>query len=141
MTRRIEWGDCDPAGIVFNPNFFSFFDHCTTMLYEAAGWPKHVMKERFGIAGCPLVEVRAKFTAPCAFGDDVAIVSAVAELRNSSFDIRHELRKGDKVCVEGFETRVWTVHDTETGRLRSAPIPREIVAAFQRNLTTEQIGI
>lgn len=59
LRRRIEWGHCDPAGIVFNPNFFSFFDHGTTMLYEAAGWPKHVMKELFGIVGCPLVETRA----------------------------------------------------------------------------------
>lgn len=131
LRRKIEWGDCDPAGIVFNPNFFRFFDHCTTMLYEAAGWPKPVMLKTFGIAGCPLVETRANFKAPCAWGDDITITSTVADVRNSSFDIRHELHKGDRLCVEGFETRVWTAWDPETGRLRSAPIPAEVVARFR----------
>ena len=26
-TVRIEWGDCDPAGIVFYPRYFAMFDH------------------------------------------------------------------------------------------------------------------
>ena len=29
---RIEWGDCDPAGIVFYPRYFAMFDHSTTTL-------------------------------------------------------------------------------------------------------------
>jgi 4-hydroxybenzoyl-CoA thioesterase len=131
LTRRIEWGDCDPAGIVFNPNFFSFFDHGTTMLYEAAGWPKQFMLEKFGAAGCPLVETRATFKAPCRYGDDVAITSTIADIRNSSFDIRHELVKDGKLCVEGFETRVWTVRDPAPGRLKSAAIPEEVAKRFR----------
>ncbi len=27
--RKIEWGDCDPAKIVYNPRFFDWFDNCT----------------------------------------------------------------------------------------------------------------
>ena len=131
LSRRIEWGDCDPAGIVFNPNFFAFFDHGTTMLYEAAGWPKQVMLEKFGAAGCPLVNTQAAFKAPCRYGDDVTIVSSIADIRNSSFDIRHELFHGEKLCVEGFETRVWTTRDPETGRLGSAPIPEEVASRFR----------
>ena len=30
-TVRIEWGDCDPAGIVFYPRYFAMFDHSTTL--------------------------------------------------------------------------------------------------------------
>lgn len=131
LVRRIEWGHCDPAGIVFNPNFFSFFDHCTAMLYEAAGWPKDVMVETFGIAGCPLVDTRAKFLAPSRYGEDVTIISTIAEIRNSSFDIRHELSKDGKLRVEGYETRVWTARDPETGRLKSTPLPDEVVARFR----------
>ena len=39
INRRrftIEWGHCDPAGIVFNSRFFEFFDWGTWMLFEAA---------------------------------------------------------------------------------------------------------
>lgn len=129
LNRLIEWGDCDPAGIVFNPNFFSFFDHGTAMLYEAAGWPKPVMLQRFGIAGCPLVATQAKFMAPCRYGDQVAITSRIIDVGRSSFDISHELHRGELLCVEARETRVWTEKD-DTGALYSAPIPREVVDRF-----------
>ena len=35
-TVRIEWGDCDPAGIIFYPRYFEIFDTCTTALIECA---------------------------------------------------------------------------------------------------------
>ena len=35
-TIRIEWGDCDPAGIIFYPRYFEIFDTSTTMLIERA---------------------------------------------------------------------------------------------------------
>ena len=33
-TTRVEWGDCDPAGIIFYVRYFDFFDVSTTMLLE-----------------------------------------------------------------------------------------------------------
>ena len=130
LKRRVEWGDCDPAGIVFNPQFFRWFDHGTTMLYEAAGWPKQEMLARFGGAGCPLVDTRAIFKSPCRYGDDVEITTEIAEVKDRSFDIRHSLTLNGKLCVEGFETRVWTVKDSERG-LKSAPLPPELAARFR----------
>lgn len=130
LFRRVEWGDCDPAGIVFNPQFFRWFDHGTTMLYEATGMPKQEMLAAHGGAGCPLVETKATFRAPCSYGDDVEITSEIVELGTKSFQIRHTLTKDGEVRVEGFETRVWTVHDTERG-LRGAPIPEEVAAMFR----------
>ena len=32
----IKWGDCDPAGIVFYPQFFAMFDEATGFLFQAA---------------------------------------------------------------------------------------------------------
>jgi acyl-CoA thioesterase FadM len=29
---HIEWGDCDPAGIVFYPRYFVMFDRSTSLL-------------------------------------------------------------------------------------------------------------
>src|SRR5258708_30732003 len=31
---RIQWGDCDPAGIVFNPRYFESFDASTAAPFE-----------------------------------------------------------------------------------------------------------
>ena len=35
-AHRIEWGDCDPAGIVFYPRYFEMFDGSTTALFSSA---------------------------------------------------------------------------------------------------------
>ena len=35
-TVRIEWGDCDPAGIIFYPTYFRIFDNATAALFESA---------------------------------------------------------------------------------------------------------
>lgn len=131
LERRIEWGDCDPAGIVFNPNYFSFFDHSTAMLYEAAGFPKPKLVKDYNGVGFPLVETKAVFKAPCSNGDDVSITSTVTDVRGSSFDVHHQLFKNDRLCVEGFETRVWTIRDGETGRIKSAPLPPPLAAKFR----------
>jgi len=35
-TTRIEWGDCDPAGIIFYVRYYEIFDVSTAMLIERA---------------------------------------------------------------------------------------------------------
>ena len=131
VTRRIEWGDCDPAGIVFNPRYFAFFDDATSQLIEAAGWPLSRAASSFGIIGWPLVATRASFSAPCAHGDQVSITSGFSDIRRSSFDVRHVLERGSAACVEGLETRVWTSRDRTTGRLQSTPLAAEVAASFR----------
>lgn len=132
-TLTIEWGDCDPAGIVFYPRYFAMFDASTAALFAAAlGMPKIAWTKRFGILGIPMVDTRATFSVPSAYGDEVVIESRVTAFRRSSFDVQHRLLKADGALgVEGFETRVWTARDPgNPGRIRSAPIPAEVVAAF-----------
>ena len=49
-TIRIEWGDCDPAGIVFYPRYLEWFDACTLALFQAAGFLKGDLVSRQGVA-------------------------------------------------------------------------------------------
>ena len=132
---RIEWGDCDPAGIVFYPRYFAMFDHSTTSLFtRATGLSKFEMFKTYSFAGYPMVDTRAKFSSPCRFGDDVVIESRVTEFRRSSFDIEHRLsKKNGELAVEGFETRVWIIrHPDDETRIKSQPIPAELIALFSK---------
>ncbi len=132
-TRQIsiEWGDCDPAGIVFYPRYFAWFDACTAGLFAAVGLPKPQMIAKYNLLGIPMVDTRARFLVPSKFGDEVSIISSITEFRRSSFDIRHQLMRGETLAVEGFETRVWTVRDPENPeRIKSQPIPAEVIALF-----------
>jgi 4-hydroxybenzoyl-CoA thioesterase len=125
---RIEWGDCDPAGIVYYPRYLAFFDASTSSLLERAlGMTKQQYLKAYGIAGHPLAKTRARFLIPTTFGDDVTIESTVLEFRRSSFDVSHRLLKHGKLAVEGSETRVWAKVDPTTGRLKGEPVPRELI--------------
>jgi 4-hydroxybenzoyl-CoA thioesterase len=130
-TIEIEWGHCDPAGIVFNPRFFEWFDHATAGLFAHVGLPKAAMVQRYGIVGIPLVETRARFLKPSKFGDTVTIESRIGEFRTSSFTVEHRLLNAGALAVEGFETRVWAGRDpADPGKLRSCPIPDDLKARF-----------
>lgn len=90
------------------------------------------MHKTYRVLGIPMVDTRAKFYIPSKFEDVLSIESTVLEFRRSSFDVRHRMRKSGELAVEGFETRVWTVRDsTDPERLRSAPIPAEVIARFK----------
>jgi 4-hydroxybenzoyl-CoA thioesterase len=133
-TRQftIEWGHCDPAGIVFNSRFFEFFDWGTWTLFEAAlGVKPHELGTTYGIMGIPLVDAGARFLAPARFGDPVELTSRVSEFRRSSFDVAHQLYVHGALAVEGSETRVWAVRDAaDSSKIKSQPIPPEVTARF-----------
>jgi 4-hydroxybenzoyl-CoA thioesterase len=125
---RIEWGDCDPAGIVYYPRYFAIFDACTSALIERAlGMTKHDYLKAYDFSGHPLVNAHSRFIIPTRFGDDVTIESTVAEFRSSSFDVRHRLRKNGALAVEGLETRVWVKGDATKGTMKAAPVPQAVI--------------
>lgn len=130
---RIEWGDCDPAGIIFYPRYFAMFDHSTTMLISAAsGVSKLELLRLYDFAGYPLVGTQAKFLLPTRFGDDVDIVSSFNRVGRSSFEIRHRIMKADRLVVEGIETRAWVERDpADRSKLRSRPLPEDLAARFR----------
>jgi 4-hydroxybenzoyl-CoA thioesterase len=129
-TTRIEWGDCDPAGIIFYARYFDIFDVSTTMLIERAlGMSKFAYLQAYDFLGHPLVETRARFLLPTRFGDEVAVESAVTACGRSSFKLEHRVIKDGALAAEGFETRVWVKrHPKEPRRMQAQPIPADVVA-------------
>ena len=136
-TIHIEWGDCDPAQIVYFPRYFAYFDACTAGLFKKVGLPKRQMLKTYGIIGIPLVDVRASFKVPSRFSDTVIVESEITEWRRSSFSVRHRLFNKDVLAVECFEIRVWaTVSEADPERIESKPVPREVIERF----STKDLG-
>jgi 4-hydroxybenzoyl-CoA thioesterase len=126
---RIEWGHCDPAGIIFYPRYFEIFDASTAALFEhTLGITKFQMFKTLEFSGWPLVRTQACFLKPTRFGDDVTVETTVSFGR-SSFDIEHRLSLDGELCAECSEKRVWTVRDAE-GRFKSHPVPEEVLTKF-----------
>ena len=57
----VHFGDCDPAGIVFFPNFSRWMDEASGAFFLACGVPpwRELMKDR-GIVGTPLLEIHTR---------------------------------------------------------------------------------
>ena len=77
----VEWGHCDPARIVFYPNYFFWFDQATRHLFDRAGFSYEVMLDEYKTVGLPLVDAHAEFLAPTRFGDEIEVTSHVSEWR------------------------------------------------------------
>lgn len=134
----IEWGHCDPAGIVYFPNYFSYFDSAANALFlRALGLNKYQMLKQYDLVGIPLVDVGARFIIPSVFGDVVTIESTVVEIKRSSFRMQHRLLRGETLggetlAVEGHETRVWAGRDpADPAKLKGRPIPEEVIAKLR----------
>lgn len=127
---KIEWGDCDPAGIVFYPRYFAIFDASTTALFERAlGMTKYQFLKRYDALGYPMLDTAARFVRPTRFGDNVVIETSIAKLGRSSFEVAHRLTKDGELAVECTEKRVWVTRDPDDAeRIRSQAIPDEVVA-------------
>jgi 4-hydroxybenzoyl-CoA thioesterase len=128
----IEWGQCDPAGIVFNSRFFEIFDIGTWHMFEAVlGVKSHELAGTFGIIGIPLVDASANFITPIRFGDVVDMATRVSEFRRSSFDVEHRLSVNGALAVEGSETRVWAARNKDDPeKIGGTAIPPDVIAKF-----------
>jgi 4-hydroxybenzoyl-CoA thioesterase len=126
---EIEWGQCDPAGIVYYPQFLSMFDWSSMkLLQKALGMDKHQMLAKFNCGGVPVVKIETTFRAPCRFGEVVGITSTMLKVGRTSFHIQHHLHKGDELCVECDQVRVWvTPNSDDPLKIRPMPIPSEVV--------------
>jgi 4-hydroxybenzoyl-CoA thioesterase len=131
---EIEWGDCDPAGIVYYPRYFEMFDSATAHLIAAAsGMTKFELLRVTGAVGFPMVNTGAEFKRSSKFGDLVRIDSTISEIGRSSFAVVHRLFNADELAIEAFEKRVW-VKRTSEGAILSSPLPDIVVSALRTYL-------
>jgi 4-hydroxybenzoyl-CoA thioesterase len=136
VTRaEVQFGDCDPAGIVYYPTYFRYCDNATAALFGTAlGRGKREWLAAFGAAGIPMVDTGARFLTPSSYGDVLDIRSEITALGRSSFEVIHLFSRDGKITVEAHEKRVWVVRDSANA-IRSAPLPDEVRRALGGELT------
>ena len=83
-----------------------------------------------------MVDTRAKFHIPSTHGDWITIESRIESFKRSSFEVTHKVFKGEALAIEAFETRVLVGrHPDDPGKLKSAPMPQEIIEQVHAGLT------
>jgi 4-hydroxybenzoyl-CoA thioesterase len=125
-TVRVEFGDCDPARIVWFPNFFRWIDAASRHFFIECGVPTWAETERtLGVIGTPLVDTHAQFVASASYGDALNIHTSIAEWRGKSFVQRHRVMRAEQLLMECDEVRIFA-GAREGGGIRALAIPAEI---------------
>src|SRR6266511_2793953 len=112
---QVRWSDVDPAGVVFYPRFFEWYDLGCESLFASLGLPWPEAFPRYEIVGVPIVESGSKFLSPARYGDVLTIRSKVAWVRTRTFRMEHEISIGARLCSAGFEVRAWVGRPASPG--------------------------
>lgn len=129
---QLHWGDCDPAGIIFYPTYFRWFDAATWSLFASVGYPaKRMRAENLAM---PLVAAECEFKGSAGQQDRAEVKSHIVRWGGKSFVVRHEVvREDGTLLATGSETRVWGRYTDGPGTpLKGLPIGAELKALFRK---------
>jgi acyl-CoA thioester hydrolase len=130
---RVRYGECDPQGVVFNANYFTYFDVALTELWRESIGPYADMMA----AGVDMVvaEAGARYLAPAGFDDELRLEVTVTRLGTTSMvtRIRVEDTRRSVLVVEGEMRHVFI----DARSRRKIEIPAEIRHGLERHLAEE----
>ena len=114
---RVRYHECDQQGIVFNANWFAYFDIALTELWRAAFGSYTAMIERG--ADTVVVDAAAQFKAPGRFDDVLEISIGIEKLGTSSMIAALAATRDGEMLVTGRIVHVFV--DPKT--MGKQPIP------------------
>jgi 4-hydroxybenzoyl-CoA thioesterase len=128
---QLQWGECDPAGIIFYPTYFRWFDSATWSMFAAVGY--HAKKMRAEHLAMPLVAADCEFKSPAEQEDRCEVRSRILRWGGKSFVVGHEVVRSDGVLLaKGSETRVWGRYENGPGSpMKGQTIGDELKALFR----------
>lgn len=85
--HRIRFSECDPAGIVFYPQYFVMFNDCIEEWIDSflpGGYSGLIAEKKIGL---PTVNLQANFRSISQMGDDVDLKIGVKKIGSRSFQL------------------------------------------------------
>lgn len=126
-TLQAEFGDCDPSGIVFNPNYLRWFDASVHALLRAGGTTLSALQDEYGIAGLPLIESHIQFYQPVFVHECIEIQTQVTAVDRCVVALCHRVIKKEALtAVKASEKRAWTTLAPDGHRMQAAPLPGQV---------------
>lgn len=125
----VQFGDCDPAGIVFFPNFSRWMDAASHDYFMRCGLPPwREIASLPGCVGAPLLEIHSRFHTSATYGETLDIHTSTEEWRSKVFVQRHRIVRGEALICEFRATRALCVKQAD-GKLKAVEIPEFMRAA------------
>ena len=130
QSRAIRFSDCDPAGMVFFPQYFVMLNAVVEDWFTQAlgvNYAQLLGQRRIGL---PTVALQSEFRAPCRMGDAVEFRLQLERMGSRSLTLRVDCMHGATCCVQIRQVLVSTslAHD---GAIEIPQDVREGVARWQ----------
>jgi len=128
--KLIRFHHCDPAGIIFYPQYFILFNELIEDWFTRGlgiSFVDQVTKER---VSTPIGRVECDFVAASKIGDVLSFRLAVGRIGTSSIRLNIEVRHDEEVRVRAMLTVVRASLET----LRSVPISQDLRRRMERYL-------
>ncbi|HEX5094296.1 MAG TPA: acyl-CoA thioesterase [Burkholderiales bacterium] len=131
FPAQVQWGDCDPAGIIFYPTYFRWMDAACWSMFAGVGYDAKRMRAEH--LAMPLVSADCQFLYPAEQGDRCEVRSRILTFGGKSFLVGHEIWREDGMTLaRGSEKRVWGKFENGPGtRMRGLEIPESLKARFR----------
>lgn len=128
---QLRWGECDPAGIIFYPTYFLWFDAAAWNMFAQVGY--HAKRMRAEHLAMPLVAAGCEFKHPAEQEDRAEVRSRIARWGGKSFVLAHDVVRADgTLLAAGTETRVWGRYENGPGTpLKGQPISDGLKEIFR----------
>ena len=128
---RVRWAEVDRQGIVFNGNYFLYFDVAITEYWRATGinYPEGIVNA-FG-TDLYTVKATAEYHGSAQYDDILDIHVRAARLGRSSMQFLLEIWRGDEHLVSGELIYV----NADPATKKSAPLPeplRQKIIGYER---------
>ncbi len=122
---RVRYGECDPQGIVFNANYFLYFDVALTELWREAIGPYDAMVA--GGTDMVVAEATVRFRSSATFDDELDFTATLANLGNTSMSTHIEAHLGERLVVDGEIRHVFI----DAAAKAKHPIPDDVRARLE----------
>ena len=97
----VNFGDTDPAGLVYFPNIFHYCHIAMERFFEevcGVSYSKLTNKKQIGF---PTAKIDAEFKTPLRYGDVIDIEITVSEIGNKSLSLSYQVKNREGVvCAE-----------------------------------------
>lgn len=125
---RVRWSEVDRQDVVFNPNYFVYFDVAVGEYWRAIGFVYPGVLG--GQSDLFAVDAHARFFAPARYDDELEIACRTTRLGRTSMGVELAVFRGDELLTIG---ELVYVH-VELASRRPAPLPdamRQAILAFE----------
>lgn len=99
-SLRVRWAEVDRQGVVFNPQYFAYFDVAVTEYWRElrVRYPEDFSKHGTDTFA---VSARADFYGPAAYDDVVDLCCRVARIGRTSMQFLFGVHRGDACLTSG----------------------------------------